>query len=369
MKEQFVEWAERHIRMPIVGIDLSDHSMKYMKIRTGKEVFFEAFGEKDIPEGAIVGGEIKREDDVRRVIRECVAQEGRYFRGAGIAVSLPEEKSFLRPLRLKNVKREDVGNAIRWEIEAQIPLPADDLIFDYEIIESSPDAAGYLTVVLTAFPKTLVSSYLGVFKGAGLVPVALELESQAIARAILPMASTVPPRVIVDMGRTRTSFAIVAQQEVVFTTTIAVGGELLEDNIMKALGVGKEEAARIKKDVGLSKVDGDADIFSALITGVGALGDELQRTVQSYQAHAGHGDGAPDSIAEILLSGGDASLLGLDTYLSGTLHIPCRYGNPFAGLGAEMEGTIPPLPLHTARAYTAAIGLALRGAHESNKVF
>ena len=361
MKDRVVQWVRRFTDMPVVGVDISDWSIKYMKITGAGTPVFEAFGEEKIPEGVIAGGEIKREDELAGVLRELAKKERACFRGAGVVASLPEEKSFLRPIRLKKVKAQDLRNAIRWEMEAQIPLPADELVFDYELLSGSGRESGVTDAVITAFPRAVVDSYVRVLKSAGFAPAALELESQAIVRAILPDLASAPALAVIDMGRTRTSFIIVAGGGIVFTTTVAVGGALFEENIVAALGVGQEEAIRIKKEVGLAKSVEGGKVFSALIPAVGAFADELTRAIQSYQNHLAHIPGGSSDIRGILLSGGDANLFGLDTYLASVARIPCTRADSFAALRPDIGDAIPPIPYHMSLAYTAAIGLALRG--------
>lgn len=361
LKDRVVQWILRHTDVPLVGVDISDRSIKYMKIAQGKNVVFEAFGETEIPEGSVVSGEIRREEEMAALLRDLAHREQACFRGAGIVASLPEEKSFLRPLRLENVKPEDIGTAIRWEIETQIPLPVENLIYDYEVAPASASDSRRTNAVLTAFPRALVESYVRMFASAGMPLAAMELESQAIARAIVPDFAVSPARVILDMGRTRTSFIIVAAGEIVFTTTVAIGGQALEEGIAAVLGVSPEEASRIKKEIGLAKNVSEGKIFSALIPGVGALADELQRAIQAYQNHLVREAGAPGDVAEILLSGGDVNLAGLDTYLASVARIPCRRADSFAALRPRIGDAIPPIAYRESLGYAAAIGLALRG--------
>jgi len=328
-------------------------------------VAIEAFGEIEIPEGVMVSGEILREEEMIGLLRDLVRREHACFRGGGIVASLPEEKSFLRSLRLENVKSQDIGDAIRWEIEAQIPLPVENIIYDYDVVPGSPAESRSINAVLTAFPKALVESYVRMFTSAGMPLAAMELESQATVRALVSDFETSPARVIVDMGRTRTSFILLAAGEIIFTTTIAIGGHALEESIGTVLGVGPEEAARMKKEVGLAKNASEGKIFSALIPTVGALADELQRTIQSYQNHLVHEPGAHGDIVEILLSGGDANLSGLDTYLASVARIPCRRADSFEALRFHIGDAIPPIAYRESLGYATAIGLALRGMHRS----
>lgn len=360
MKNTILHWAESHIRMPTVGIDLSERSMKYVKLRRGKQITIDLFGEIEIPEGIIVGGEIKNETELSKIIATWFSQNRHLLKTSLVVTSLPEEKSFLRIIQIPKVKQGNLTGAIRWEIEANIPLPSDEILYDYEIVEPLEDHADHFEVTITAFPKQLVESYVRIFKNVYLQPVALELESQAIVRATIPNLHEKKSRIIIDMGRGRTSLIVFSGNAIIFTTTVELGGNTLEENIMKVLNVPQEKAIQIKKETGLNKHAYGGEVFSALVPPLAALADELWRAVEYFKHHATHAHGADQEIDEILLTGGDANLAGLDTYLASALHMPVLRADSFAALRNEMNYIVPPIPKNQSLAFAAAIGLASR---------
>ena len=361
MKEGIVRWAERFIRLPVIGLDISDRSVKYAKLAAGRKAAFEFFGEAEIPEGIITEGVVEREAELSEALRGIRAKVGGRFHTMGAVVSLPEEKSFVRLLQLSKVKPEEVEGAVRWQIESQIPLPPEDITYDYELIEPLTDHLEHLDAVITAFPRSIVEPYVRALKGAGFQPVALELESQAIVRAVIREVRAPDARVVVDMGRNRTSFIICAAGSVIFTATLPVGGRVLEARIAQALGISAEEAMRVKKESGLAKNAYEGKIFSALLPSLETLASELSRAIAFYEDHILHIHGGNRSISAVLLSGGDANLQGLDTYLASKIHVPVEIANPFSSIMPRLEYGIPPLPKTQALAFSAAVGLALRG--------
>lgn len=360
MKNVILHWAESYIRMPTVGIDISDRSMKYVKLRRNKHTTIDLFGEIEIPEGIISGGEIKNEIELSKTISGWSSQNRHLLKTSFAVISLPEEKSFLRIIKIPKIKQGNLIGAIRWEIEANVPLPSDEIIYDYEIVEPLENHSHHLEVTITAFPKQLVETYLRIFKNARLQPIALELESQAIMRALLSNTLEKKSRIIVDMGRGRTSLIVFSGSTILFTTTIELGGNTLEEQIMKILNVPKEKAEEIKKETGLNKKMYSGEIFSALTLSLAALTDELWRAMEYFKHHTAHTHGADQTIDKILLTGGDANLAGLDTYLAAALHIPVVRADSFAAIRNEMNDIIPPIPKNQSLAFSAAIGLALR---------
>lgn len=360
IRQNILNWARRRIDRPVVGLDISDRSIKYIAFGSRRNISCEFFGEFDIPEGLIHEGEILDEDGTIRFLSSWLDRNGRQLRSSAVVASLPEEKSYVRIVQLPRVKRDQVENIIRWELEAHIPLKQEEIAYDYEIIEPFEGVSDHLDVSVIAFPRVIVDSYARVLNGAGLFPIALELESQAIIRAIVRPLYSPKARLIVDIGRHRTGVSIFSSGTILFTTTIQIGGATFEEQIAKEIHITTTEAAQYKKTVGLDREGKGGEVFAALVPVVAALSDELKRTIQYYHDHVEHLHGAHSRINEIFLVGGDANLDGLDTYLASTLRLPVSRADPFTVLKEEFHLLAPPLPRNQSLAFATTIGLAMR---------
>ena len=369
LREKILRWADSWTRIPVFGLDISDLSIKYLQFRPdGKGPKPDIFGEIPVPEAVIENGKIKKEDELEKILSGWLAKEWGKFRSAFAVVSLPEEEGFLRLIQIPKIKRDEVANAIRWEIEGNIPLPLNELVYDYEVVEPPDSNFDHLDVVISAFPKTVVESYLGVLRRAGLKVLAMEVESQAIVRSLLPyLTRSGEAKIIVDIGRTRTGIIIFAGGAIVYTTTVNFGGKILEENLMRNLNISMEEAVAVKNGKGLDKNAYEGGIFDALLPALSALADELKKTITFYQTHAKHTHRVDGLIDSIILIGGDGNLLGLATYLSGALKVRTVMGDFLSVLSSSPSFPIPALPRNKSLAYATAIGLGLRNVKTGNQ--
>jgi len=361
IKERILKLADTFIRLPLAGVDISDESLKYVSIHPDGVVSFPQWGEVSIPEGMIVDGEIRKEAECALFFRGFLEGEGKFLRSSFIVASLPEEKSFFRLIQIPKIRREEVQNVIRWEIEKNIPLAPEEILYDYEVIEPLENSLDHIDIALTAFPRAVVESYVRVLSQAGMHLAALELESQAIARAVVPTLRGPEAFAIVDLGKIRTGFVVWSGNGIHFTTTIKVGGKLFEDALRRALGVDAAESQRLKKDVGLNRVTEGGRVFETLVPAISTIADELRRAIEYYQSHVTHLHGARATIQKILLAGGDANLYGLETYLSSVLKIPVSLADPLIFLRPRLRCQIPPFDKNVVLAFATAVGLALRG--------
>ena len=366
MKERLIQWVERFVRLPVAGLDVSDRSLKYAQFAprpksAGSGLMLACIGEEKIPKGVIVNGSVEKGEAFAAALKRVGIRAGHRFRVSGIVVSLPEEKSFLRIFQTPKVGAREMAGAIRWKIEEEIPLPSEDVVYDYEQIRSPEGGGDHHDAVVTAFPKGMVAAYVRAIKDAGLIPMALELESQAIMRAAAPSLGAGDAAVVIDMGRTRTSVILFAGGAIVFTMTVPVGGYTLDIEIARVLGVSEREAKHLKRRNGFAKSAYRGKIFSAMAPSADVIAGEVRRVISYYQEKITHAHGGSRTVDKILLSGGGTNVPGFDAYLASATRVPVSFVDPFVGITGITGDSVPPLPREQALVFTAAIGLALRG--------
>ncbi|RJQ37557.1 type IV pilus assembly protein PilM [Candidatus Parcubacteria bacterium] len=358
----FQQLTRRMLRPPAFGLDISDLSIKFARIAAERGVFrLDVFGEIEVPAGVINGGEIQNESELIRLLRAGLRSEtGQHVRERFCVASLPEEKSFVHILELPpNIHGEDLGNAVRWEVEGVVPLPITEMYYDYEPFGKG--TTDHQDVLLIAFPRSIIDSYHRVLIAGGFVPLALELESQSVSRALIKSGAPTKPTIIMDIGATRTSFILFAGGSLVFTKSIPVGGRELEQAIAAALGIPLEQARTVKIEAGLNRGMRDGKVFAALAPELGTIATELEQQLWFYRDHTASQHRDWGDVARVMLCGGDANLIGLEQYLSAAVRRETAVGNPFINV-AIPAGSVPPIPKNLSLKYTTALGLGLRAA-------
>lgn len=355
----------------VFGLDISGLSLKIIKLKKrGKELKIVSFGEENIRPGIIESGEIKDEKKLSEIIKEAIKKvKGEKIKTKYVVACLPEEKSFLQVIQMPKMPEEDLKSAVIYEAENYIPLPIHEVYLDYQIIPPVYDSLDHLDLLLAAVPKKIVDSYLSSLKLAGLFPIAFEVESQAIARALIKDEVTTQPVLLINLGATRTIFIIYSGYSLRFTTSTLVCSKTFDELIAKNLGISLKEAEAIKIRYGLenkkvkvkNKELEKGKIFEFLIPALVDLVQQIKKYIDYYQTHATHEHLPPNGkgISKIFLSGGGANLKGLEKFLSLELKIPVKLGNPLVNLSEKIEEK--ELSGEDWLKYTTAIGLALRG--------
>ena len=345
------------------GIDLSDPSIKIVNLKKEKVGFsLASFGRQEIKEGLIEEGEIKKEAELIEVIRKAVRRvKGEPIKTKYCVASLPETESFVSLIKLPLMKKEEAMEATKWEIEAHIPLPLEEIYYDWQIIEplNKTEKAENLDVLVGALPKKTVDPYLSVFKKAGLKPLVFEIESIATARALIKDSLSDRPIFILDLGAKRAGLTIFAGQAVCFTTSLPSSNDYLVNILSEKLKIGLEKARQIRFKVGLDYNRQDGPVYRALEPLLNEMAEKIKTYMDFYDEHM------PSRLInnekkEIMICGGGANMNGLPEFLSNKLKIKVGVGNPWINIFQEQMEKVPALPFSESLAYTTALGLALR---------
>ncbi|MFA6301374.1 MAG: pilus assembly protein PilM [Candidatus Paceibacterota bacterium] len=341
----------RFLAAPSFGLDISDESLKFVElVMTKNGIRVKRYGERKILPGIIESGKIINPGKLKEILVSMRKEEGVKF----VRVSLPEEQVYLFMLRLEKVGLKSIREGIELVLEENIPIAVEEAVFDFSILKE--DEQG-VEVQVVAAPRAVVENYLSVFRDSFMSVQSLELEAQAVARAVIKK-DDMETYMIVDFGKTRTGIAILSRGAVAFTSTLNVGGNLLDKMIQKNFGANVEDADKMKKQFGLQRNAENKEIFAVLLNSVSVLRDEIAKDLLYWNTHKGKEGESHPTVKKIILCGGDANLLGLSEYLAISLKNKVEMANVWINI-AETEKYIPEISFGQSLTYATAFGLAL----------
>ena len=345
------------------GLDLSDLSIKIARLKKRGSVFYlTSFGRQEIKEGLIENGEIKKEEELIKVIKEAIQRvKGEPLKTKYCIASLPETVSFVQVIKMPLMDEEELSEAIKWELEAHIPLSKDEIYYDWQIIDDGAKIQkDHLDVLVGVLPKKTVDPYLAVLKKAGLKPLAFEIEPIATARALIKNGCSDSPVIIIDLGAKRTGFLIFYGQAIYFTTALPICNSSLVDILSQNLNIDRAKALKIKLKVGLNIKHPKSRIYQALNVPLLDMAEKIKNYIEFYNEHLMPLPGNGKNIAKIIFCGGGAMLSGLTEFLSKELKMPVEIGNPWVNICANPADEIPKFNQNESLSFTTAFGLSLR---------
>jgi type IV pilus assembly protein PilM len=290
-----------------------------------------------LPPEVVVGGEVRDSEALANEIAAffSAADLPRKNVRLGIGSSRTGVRVFERPA--VDDPRQ-LANAIRFRAYETLPIPIEEAMLDYHLVEegNTPDR-----VLLAVAYRDLVDRFAATCAAAKIELVGIDIEAFALLRAVGgdPLHAgerAEAARVAVSIGHDRTTVAVSDGRVCEFTRVLDWGGVRVTAAIERALDVDTEEADRVKRtvDISANATEEPADerttkAAEAARREVNGLARELASSLHFYQDQ-------PDSLgfAEIIVTGGGAHLQGLAEQLEELIGISVRVADPFARVGS-----------------------------------
>lgn len=337
---------------PVFGLDIGRSSIKAIQIdrTTGKNAKIIGYGNTSFDPKALNNGVIVDPEELARAAYNLITKDliGT-ITTRRVALSLPNEHSFSRTITLPKMDSKDIATAVISDAEGSIPIPIDQLYYDYQIMKTLED--GSIEVQLVATSKDIVDSYLVVTDALGLEVAFIETNITAVTRIVAHSEPTDVVSLIIDFGSTAADLSIFDGKTARITGTADCGSDNITDLIAKRLGVSSRQAHTIKTRYGLELSKKQKDIVGAIEDELSKLLSEVRKVIRYYGEHS------PESqIGQIIILGGGANLPGLSTYITDHIRVPTRLCNPWQNISfGKLQ---PPHQLETTL-YTTCGGLGL----------
>jgi len=337
----------------LFAIDLSDHSVKVLELeKEGENHKIRSFNSAKIPRGFINDGRMEEKEKVAEIIKSAVKNAApKKIRNKKVVCSLPESKVFLRTISIPKMNQEEAHEAVKWELEASIPLSVDQVYFDWQFLD---EVSGKQNVLTVAIDKEIVENTIGVLEMAGLSVFGLEAESISTVRSLIPKdISKKELSLIIDLGSSSTSFIITEGRVPYFTSSIPFSSDGITDILVKTLKISEEEAERIKTSHGVERSYENNAVFIAIKPLLENLIMEVEKSMDFY--HSIKKDS--QNIEKIIVCGGGANLKGLVPYLANRLCREITVGDPWVNL--SLGNALPIITKNEAVSYATAVGLII----------
>lgn len=335
---------------PVFGLDVGFSSVKVMQLEPRNQTYrVIGYGTTRFDPAAIQDGIVADPESLARDIQALFADHmvGK-ITTRRVVLSIPAARSFTRTIKLPLLSAQDLTEAIRLETEEYIPLPLEDMYFDYSI-SSKTDKEQEILVV--AVPKKLVDSYVTLSNMLGLETVAVETTINGSCRLFDYTDTNRTPTVLIDLG-SQSSDITVYDGGIVVTSTVPGGGDSFSEAIAGGLGVTNKEAQLIKTRYGLGVSKKQKEIGEALEPIIAQLTKEVKRMIRYYEERSGDGR----KIDQVVTLGGGANMPGLADKLTNSLRLPVRICDPWIDI--DFHKLQPPTSSEKSM-YATAFGMAL----------
>lgn len=302
--------------MPALGLDLGSYAIKAIvgnPKKNGLDVLHAV--EMANPIGAILPDTPQRRDVLVKALKEFFEQNklNRNNVHVGLAESLVSTKVVRMPL----LSDAELASAIQWQVEQHIPIPLDQMQYEYTVLQRSDSKATEpeMQVLIIGVKKQVVESLADIFFDAEINVVSMETDTLAQLRLVEGLVKPEENIALLHLGAASSTLAFVAGGTFQFVHVVPVAGALFTRAIERGVGLDAQRAEEYKRTYGLTANQLEGRVRAALSPIVDSLVAEIQKALRFF------GGQQATPVSRIFVTGGSLYLPDLLPYISQAVNV------------------------------------------------
>jgi type IV pilus assembly protein PilM len=341
----------------IVGLDIGTSALRAVElvVDNGDKPSLEAYGQVGLPQGAMVDGEVRDAVQVTAALRRLWHEGG--FKTNRVHLGVAGLRAITREMELPPLPPEELNAAVSLQAEDVVPFPIERTSIASSVISRTVDGEGMplIRVLVAAAHRDLIDGVVSAVEGAGLEPVAIDLDTAALSRAFTLPGSGGEPEAVVSIGAGLTMVVVHHGGTLQFVRTIDLGGDAITRAVSGALDIPFADAEATKRKLALPGFH-DPSALAAVAKVVDELVGEIHNSIRYYSALPGR---TPP--ARVLMTGGGVRTVELLTKVQHGFDLPVLEASPLSFVDVSRLGISPAESDAINPTIAVPIGLALNG--------
>ncbi|MDD2913277.1 MAG: type IV pilus assembly protein PilM [Candidatus Paceibacterota bacterium] len=308
-----------------LGIDMGTSSLRVVELgRRGKKIWLENYGEAplEIPDSFSEAGEkflAPEKETADILVKICKAAK---INTKDASIAVPDFFSFYVAFNLPTMARDEIIQAVEYEVRPHIPLPLSEITLDWMITEGEPSKTP-LKILVVAVPNNIIHYYREIANLAGLRLKTIEPEVFGLTRALIGQEDEKEIIGLIDFGAKSTTCNIVEKGVLKMSHSFRIGGTEFTNTLVRSLNIGYNEAEKAKREEGIRK---DGKTKELLLPVVDSALEEIKKVFRDYFKKEGK------KVEKIIIFGSSALLPGLAEYLKSQLGKEIENADPFKNI-------------------------------------
>src|SRR5690349_2136828 len=309
--------------------------------------------------GAEGSQETTREAVVLKALQKLLTEKG--IKSRNVNVCAPGFHVFSKFVKLPPVDASKVTQIIQYEAQRNVPFPLEEVVWDYQIIGSTP--GGELEVLLVAIKADIVEGLFRITEAAGLKLQLADVSPAALCNAFRYNYGDLEDcTMLLDIGA-KTSNLLFFEKGKVFSRSINLGANSITQDFANESKKKFDIAEKIKIAEGFVSLGGayeepenpdQAAISKIARQFMTRLHIQVNQTMQFYRGQ--QGGSAPQ---RLFLSGGASIMPYTAQFFAEKLNVPVEYFNPLRNIQIDPSLNLEDLA-RFAHSLGEVVGLGLR---------
>lgn len=381
MLEKFTDLVQSKLFRPkttsVVGIDLGNSSIKVVQLRKERgTAVLETYGELAL--GPYAQLDIGRatnlpSEKIAEALKDIIKESNVTSTSCGAAI--PFSSSLVTLLELPALGAQQLATMIPIEARKYIPVPISEVQLDWFIVPEGearyfyggghfqeaedPKKPKTSLVLLVAIHTDTLNKYTEALKLAGLSPSFYEIETFSTIRSVVERGMT--PVAVVDIGAATTKVYVVQLGIILSSHVVGKGSQDITLALANTGHTSISKAEEMKRDNGLlvsatTSSDNAMPVSHVATLTMEYIFIEVQRALLSFEKKYNQ------AISKVILTGGGATMKGLDEFARKKLEIEIDRADPFAHVQAP--AFLEEVLKEAGPEFSVAAGVALRKLQE-----
>jgi type IV pilus assembly protein PilM len=316
----------------LIGLDIGTNAVRVVELEPGDPPRVTSFGQVALPPDAMREGEVVDRAAVTAAIQRLWKELS--LRRGEVRVGVASPRVLVRTLDLPVMSEEDLAGALRFQAQELIPIPYEEAVLDFQVIEQleTSETAGdgvppqqMQRVLLAAAHRDMVANLVACVRAAGLSVGAVDLVPLALIRAIGRRVEQngSGAEALVSIGGGVTTIVVHEAGLPRFVRILGLGGRALTDAIARDLGLPYEQAEALKRQTGQVPDDVAERARAAMARPVGDLVEQVRGSLDYYRGQPG-----TPRLLQVTLTGGGSLLPDIAPQLRDLVGLPVEEAAP-----------------------------------------
>jgi type IV pilus assembly protein PilM len=239
---------------PFIGLDIGAAYIKVVEASLSRgRAQVTGLGVLPTPAGLVDNNLILDPVALGQEIKQFLTRSG--ISAKRVVSSVAGQSSLVvRIIPVPKMTRAELAETMKWEIERQVPFPANETVWDFQPLVPPEQVADNenMQVLLAVAQESLVNAHVETLMAAGLQPLAIDVEPLAASRSLLDLdgdnGAAAGVVAVVDLGSASSDISIFHDGVINFTRTIPIAGRSFTEAISQVTGHSLDVAERWKKD-------------------------------------------------------------------------------------------------------------------------
>ena len=244
-------------RRSVVGLKIGASQLAAARISNNGVAELQQLAREPLAAGVVVAGELRDPEALGDALKVFFARHK--LPKKGVRLGIASNRIGVRILEIVGVEEEkQLANAVQFRAQEALPIPLDEAVLDYRVLDESVDAEGQKVkrVLLVVAYRELVDRYVSACRKAGINLAGIDLEAFALLRALgAPADREGSALVAVAIGHDRSTFAVSDGRICEFTRVVEWGGSALNVALARAFDSTPSEVETMKRGLSLDGCD------------------------------------------------------------------------------------------------------------------